>query len=257
MDMNATHLAARRREAALQSVADFKAQHILASELLILVGSLAHGGFSASSDIDAVCVAGSSQRVLELVRSVGMTVSDAEFRHYQQRVDGRYCILNFRMSLGGIPVSLVGIDLACLSHLASGLESMLQVRNYLPPDDVTLLDYCGDAISMRREREILGANYLSNYANFVVRRGVWAHGSLVNKLISKPVFLRDGVADDVLARTDEYLGVLHGRLRRLFSESAQLNLNCRVLAPLARAPKFDAATSAYIEQHVYRQGKST
>ena len=255
MDVSTAALAARRRETALGLVMKFRSQHLLPSDLLILVGSLAHGGFGVSSDIDAVCVTRSSERVLELVRAVGMRVSDGDFADYQRRVHCRYCILNFRMSFGEIPVSLVAIDLACLSELASGLGTMIQVRNYLPPEDVTLRDFLGDLISVRRDGEILGINYLSNYINFVVRRGVWAHGSLVNKLISKPVCLRDGVADDVLARTDEQLDVLHRRLRGLFRDSASVEPRCSVLGPLSRAPKFDAATSTYVAQHVYGQGK--
>jgi predicted nucleotidyltransferase len=229
----------------------FEKEYFGETELLVVVGSLAHGNFNETSDIDMVCVTGHRVRAMTILSKLGLEVSKAELLEYDRFTQGRYFIFNARLDFETFPATCIFLDVDCFRSLADGgTDEYYLFRNAVPEESNLLRDYSGKTLSLPRRKFGVGKYYVSNWYGFINNAGVYSHGSLINKFINKPVVV-NASGNYLFHEFRQCLFRLNQRVNELYRLSRSQDQRCHFLNVCIKSNKFSQETIEYLLSTVF------
>jgi len=217
-----------RRLRAVEIIEFIKVKFLQPEEVLLTIGSLAHGGFNDQSDIDIICITDTHERVLQISNCLGLDLSNYTMKNYNSYSKGEYSLINVRCRIDNFDISCLVMDIALIEFIVKNpTEELFQIRNYIPNKDTLVYDYLKQRhIFQRKQIKIDESIYISNYINFVNFNGINGHGSLINKLTSKPVIQCTNKTYSLYITFLIYLNSIYNIVRKNFELSKQNNADC-------------------------------
>lgn len=239
-----------RREQIIYLVKKFKER--IPEEVLLLIGSVGYGGETEVSDIDLICVAKDSYRIIEILNSLDVELSNDEIEAYRDYIYPKtYFIFNLRLELGGIETSCIFIDIKSLEEASEQKENLFLLRNSIRNPNRILYNFLGKRIELPLLTLACGQYFITNYNLFFEAEGSYSHGSIINKIIDHPIYL-ESCNPATNEKTLKAIKKLFNKVSRRFSEAKENNPRAEHLLVCDRHPRFDDATKSFLFHQVYQ-----
>ena len=142
-----------RRLRAVEIIEFIKVKFLKPEEVLLTVGSLAHGGFNDQSDIDIICITDTQERVLHISNCLGLDVSNFILKSYKSYSKEEYSLINVRCRIDNFDISCLVMNIALMEFIVKNpTEELLQLRNYIPNKDTLVYDYLNQRHVFQRKQ---------------------------------------------------------------------------------------------------------